>query len=135
IGGKNVDITGTVGPVVWLSKNNGVVTTSTTLSGLQPNQVQVTAKTPGITELFATVSGVTSSPFPYTTCLVQAIWLQIGGQGQQGNTITVNNGGSVPVTAVVVDTLCGTANNIPLASLPLTWGTTNPEVIAFSNTT
>ena len=135
IGGNSVDITGTVGPVVWLSKNNGVVTTSTTLSGLQPNQVQVTAKTPGITELFATVSGVTSSPFPYTTCLVQAIWLQIGGQGQQGNTITVNNGGGVPVTAVAVDTLCGTANNTPLASLPLTWSTTNPEVIAFSNTT
>ena len=135
IGENSVDITGTVGPMEWISKNSGVVTTSTTVSGLLPNQVEVTAKTPGITELSASVSGVTSSGYPFTTCLVQAIWLQIGGQGQQGNSITVNNGGSVPVTAVAVDTLCGTANNTPLASLPLTWSTTNPEVIAFSSTT
>jgi len=135
IGGNSVDITGSVGPLEWISRNSGVVNTSTTVSGLLPNQVQVTAKTPGITELSASVSGVTSSGYPFTTCLVQAIWLQIGGQGQQGNSITVNNGGSVPVTAVAVDTLCGTANNTPLASLPLTWSTSNPEVVAFANTT
>jgi len=138
IGGNSVDITGTVGPMEWISKNSGVVTTTPIVPPNQPNvlnQVQVTAKTPGITELSASVSGVTSSGYPFTTCLVQAIWLQIGGQGQAGNSITINNGGSVPVTAVAVDTLCGTANNTPLASLPLTWSTTNPEVIAFSNTT
>jgi hypothetical protein len=137
IGGSSLDITNTVGPMNWLSKNAGVATTTPLLNS-QPNvlnQVQVTAKTPGITELFVSVSGVISNYYPFTTCPVQAIWLQIGGQNQAGNSITVNNGGTVPVTAIAVDTLCGTANNTPLSSLPLTWSTTNPEVIAFSSTT
>ena len=99
------------------------------------NQVQTTAKDPGITQLFATVSGTTSSPYLYTTCLIQAIYLQLKGEGQAGNSITVDNGGSVPVTAFAVDTLCGIANNTPLASPPLTWSTTNPEVAAFGTVT
>jgi hypothetical protein len=129
---NNVDVTNTVGPMSWLSSNPGVLTTDTTVSTLLPNQVQVTAKTPGITQLFATVSGTTSTPYPYnyTTCLVQYLRLQIGGQGPAGNSITVNNGGSVPVTATVVDTL-----GFILATPPLTWSTTNPEVAAFSTTT
>ena len=69
------------------------------------NQIQTTAKTPGITQLSASVSGTTSSPYPYTTCLIQAIHLQIGGQGQAGNSITINNGGGVSITATAVDTL------------------------------
>ena len=136
---NNVDITNTVGPMNWSSSNNGVVTTATTVPGLVPplqlNQVQTTAKSPGITNLFASVSGTTSSPFPYTSCLIQAIHLQIGGQSQAGNSITVNNGGSVSVTATAVDTLYGIANSTPLLNPPLTWSTTNPEVVAFSSTT
>jgi len=135
---NNVDITNTVGPMNWSSSNSGVVATTPYVPPTQKdvlNQVQTTAKSPGITQLFASVSGTTSSPFPYTTCLIQAIYLQIGGQGQAGNSITVNNGGGVPITAIAVDTLCGTANNIPLTAPPLTWSTTDPEVAAFSTTT
>ena len=133
-----MDITGTVGPVSWSSSNAGVVTAISTTPPNQPNvlnQVQTTAMAPGITQLFASVAGTTSSPFPYTTCLIQAIYLQIGGQGQAGNSITVNNGGSVPITATAVDTLYGIANNTPLTNPPLTWSTTNPEVATFSSTT
>jgi len=132
---NNVDITNTVGPMSWSFSNIGVVTTDTTVPTLLPNQVQVTAKAPGITQLFASVSGTTSSPYPYTTCLIQSIRLQIGGQGQAGNSITVNNGGSVSVTATAVDTLFHIANSTPLTSPPLTWSTTNPEVATFSSTT
>src|ERR1039458_4472532 len=92
----------------WSSSNDGVVTTTPIVSATQPNvlnQVQTTAKAPGITQLFASVSGVTSNLYPYTTCLIQAIYLQIGGQGQAGNSITVNNGGSVSIMATAVDTL------------------------------
>lgn len=137
IGGISTDITSTVGPMSWSSKNIGVVSTTPIVSN-QPNvlnQVQVTAKSPGVTDLFALVSGVTSSPYPFTTCLIQAIWLQIGGQSGAGNSITVNNGGTVPVTAIAVDQLCGIANSTPLDSPPLTWSTTDPEVIAFATTT
>src|SRR5208283_295241 len=110
-------------------------TTTPTVPAGQPNvlnQVQVTAKSPGITNLVASVSGVSSNPYPLTTCLIQSIYLQIGGQNQAGNSITVNNGASIPITAIAVDTLCGVANNTPLTAAPLTWSTTNPEVAAFS---
>ncbi len=131
---NNVDITNSVGPMNWSSSNTGVLTTDTTLPTLLPNQVQVTAKAPGITQLFATASGTTSIPYPYTTCLIQSIRLQIGGQGPAGNSITVNNGGSVPITATAVDTLYQ-YTGVALSSPPLTWSTTNPEVAAFSSTT
>ena len=129
------DITSSVGPMTWSSSNSGVVTTIPIVPSGQPNvlnQVQVAAKSPGITNLVASVSGVSSNPYPFTTCLIQAIYLQIGGQNQAGNSITVNNGASIPITAIAVDTLCGIANNTPLTSAPLTWSTTNPEVAAFS---
>jgi hypothetical protein len=61
---------------------------------------------------------------------VRYIRLQIGGQGQAGNSISVTTGSSVAVTATVVDSL----NNI-INSPPLTWSTTNPDVAAFASTT
>ena len=130
---NGVDITGTVGPMSWSSSNPSVVTPTPTVF----NQVQTTARTPGITQLFASITGATSAPYPYTTCLIKAIYLQIGGDAQAGNSITVNNGGSVPITATAIDTLFGIApgDTAPLASPPLTWSTTNPEVAAFSSTT
>src|SRR3981189_2922224 len=135
---NNVDITNTVGPMNWSSSNGGVVTAIPFVPPDQPNvlnQAKTTAKSPGITNLFASVSGTTSSPFPYTPCLVQAIHLQIGGQSQAVNSSTVNNGGSVPIRAIVFDTLHLIANSPALTSPPLTWSTTNPEVAAFSSTT
>src|SRR5580692_1788379 len=129
---NGVDITTTVGPMSWSSSNAGVITTDTSVPGLLPDQVQVTSKNPGITQIFATVSGTTSAPFAYTACLIQSIRLQIASQGQSGNTITINNGSSVTITATAVDTLYGIANNTPLTSPPLTWSTTNPEVAAFT---
>ncbi|HKM86760.1 MAG TPA: hypothetical protein VJW96_11165 [Terriglobales bacterium] len=134
----NVDITNSVGPINWSSSNPSVVTPTPFVPAGQPNvlnQIQTTARAPGITQLFASVSGTTSSPYPYTTCLIKAIYLQIGGQGLAGNSITVNNGGTVPITATAVDTLYGVANTTSLTSPPLTWSTTNPEVAAFSSTT
>jgi hypothetical protein len=127
---NNVDITNTVGPMTWTFSNADVVALSTTVTSLQPNQVQATAKSPGITQISATVGGTTSTPYPFTTCLVRYIRLQIGGQGQAGNSVSVNTGSSVNVTATVVDSL----NNI-ISSPPLTWSTTNPDVAAFTTTT
>jgi hypothetical protein len=129
----NVDITNTVGPLSWSSSNAGVVTTIPFVPPDQPNvlnQAKTTAKSPGISNLFASVSGTTSSPFPFTSCLIQAIHLQIGGQSQAGNSITVNNGGSVSITATALDTL-----GVTVPNPPLTWSTTNPEVAAFTSTT
>jgi hypothetical protein len=132
------DISDTVGPLTWSSSNPSVVTMTPLVTG-QPTvpvfSVQSTAKTPGITQLVASVSGTSSAPFPYTTCLVKAIYLQINGQGLAGNSIIVNNGASVTVTATAIDTLYGVANDKPLANPPLTWSTTDPEVAAFATLT
>ncbi len=132
------DITNTVGPFNWSFTNNGVVTTTPIVAGTPENPVffeQTTAKSPGITQLSASISGTSSAPYLYTTCLIQAIHLQIGGQAQAGSSITVNSGGSVLITATAVDTLYNKVDFGPLATPPLTWSTTNPEVIAFSTTT
>ena len=135
---KNVDITNTVGPLSWSSSNPGVVGEVPTQTG-DPNNpvyvVQTTAKAPGVTQLFATISGTTSTPYPYMTCLVRYIRLQIGGQGAAGNSVTVNNGGSVNVTATAIDSLYNVVDFAGIGSPPLTWSTTNPEVAGFSTTT
>jgi len=131
------DITNTVGPITWSSSNAGVVTAVPIVSQTQPNllnQVQVTAKAPGITNLFASVSGANSSAYPFTTCLIQAVYLQIGGQSQSGNSITVANGATVSVTATAIDSLYKFTGT-PITNPPLTWSTTNPEVIAFGTAT
>jgi hypothetical protein len=131
-----VDITNSVGPMNWSANNSAVALLATSAPGttLLPNQVQVTARTPGITNLFASVSGTTSAPYAYTTCLIQAIYLQIGGQGQAGNSITVNNGASVNITATAIDTLYE-FTGATLKTPPLTWSTTHPEVASFGGNT
>jgi hypothetical protein len=135
---NTLDITDTVGPLTWSSSNTGVVTLNPIVVGQPPtqlfNQAQITAAAPGITQLFATVSGTKSSPYNYTTCLVQAIYLQIAGQSQAGNSVTVNAGSSLSITATAVDTLYK-FTGIPIPHPPLTWSTTNPEVAIFSTTT
>jgi hypothetical protein len=101
------------------------------------NQAQTTAASPGITQIFASVSGTTSAAYSFTTCLVKAIYLQVASQGQQGNSIIVDNGASIPINATVIDTLYGIepGDDFPLLKPPLTWSTTTPEVAAFTTTT
>ncbi len=123
---NGADITSAVGPLTWSSSPANVVTTNTGASGLLLNQVQTTAKDPGITQLFASVSGVTSNPVPYTTCLVQSIMLQI--QSGTGNLVNLNAGGSKAIQATVLDTM----DNL-ISSPPLTWSTSDPEIASFSS--
>jgi len=128
---NNQDITNTIGPVNWASTNNGVLTTDTN-PPLQPplpnNQVQITSSNPGITELFASVSGTTSNSIPVTSCLVQ--YVRLRASGSTTNSISVNNGSSVSLQASVVDTA-----GFTLPKPPLTWSTSNPEVVSFSTVT
>ncbi len=125
---NNVDITNSVGPVNW-SVENATVLAVDTVAGLPKNQVQVTARTPGITQLFATVSGVTSSPLstPFTTCLVSYIRLQA--QGVTANSFSIASGSKI-IEATAVDTL-----GVTLTNPPLTWSSSNPEVASFSTAT
>ena len=126
-----IDITNTVGQLSWSSINLGVITPTPYIPPNQPNvlnQVQIAAKTPGITQLYATVSGTTSAPLPITTCLVQ--YVRVRPVGLSGNSITVNGGTPVTLQATAVDTL-----GFTLTEPPLTWSTNNPEVVSFSTLT
>ena len=91
----------------------------------------MTAKTPGITQLVASVSGASSAPYEFTTCFVQAIYLQIAGQGPLGNSTIVNTGASLSITATAIDTLYQ-FTGVPMPNPPLTWSTTNPDVALFA---
>ena len=131
---NGVDITSTIGQPTFLTTNNGVLTTATYLPPDQPNvlnDVQITGASPGITQLYASTSGTTSNSLQITACLVQ--YVRVRAQGLTGNSITVNSGASIPIQATAVDT-----EGYTLTKAPLTWGTSNPEVVSFgtaANTT
>jgi len=123
-GANKADITNSVGPITWSSTTGNVLTVDTA-SDLPNNQVQVTAKTPGITQLFASVSGTVSSPLNYTTCLVKSIMLQV--QGGSDNSTTLNAGGTKTIVATVLDTL-----DVALTKPPITFSTSDPEIATVS---
>ena len=128
---NGIDITDTVGQLSWSTTNANVITTNTNPPVTPPlpfNQVQITAGSPGVTQLFASVSGSTSNSIPITTCLVRYIRLQASGTTESA--VTVNSGGTVALQATAVDTLGNT-----LAKPPLTWITSNPEVVSFGSIT
>lgn len=122
---NNVDITDTVGPLNWASSTANVLTVNSN-KDLPNNQVQVTAKEPGITNLFASVSGTTSAPMRFTTCLVKSIKLSI--LSGSGNSFIVAAGGTKTIQAAVVDT-----RDVTLTKPTLTWSTSNPEVANVSS--
>lgn len=133
---NGIDITSSVGPINWSATNGNVVTFQNTNHPICPapqgqppcNQAQVTAKTPGITNLIASVGGATSSPLQFTTCLVNRVMLQI--QNSTGNSINFTNTGSETLQATVFDTLGNLVSNPPL-----TWGNTNPLAVKLGSTT
>ncbi|MGA9528624.1 MAG: hypothetical protein WBS24_10955 [Terriglobales bacterium] len=128
---NGLDITNTVGQLNWEATNSGVLTMNTNPPQPIPlplNQVQITAESPGITQLSAFVSGTTSSSIPITTCLVQYVRLQAA--GTTSSTVNVGTGSAISLQATAVDTL-----GYPLTRPPLTWISSNPEVVSFSSLT
>jgi hypothetical protein len=122
----NLDITSTVGQFTWQSANLPVAGTSNTapglgnlMNGVSLNQIQATAKAPGLTQLFASVANVNSAPFNFYTCPVKSISLAI--TGVSGNTFTVVGAGSTTVTPTVID-----ANGNSITGVPLTWSSSAP---------
>jgi hypothetical protein len=122
---RGVDVTATAGQFSWRALNTGVANLSTTANGLvnvvngqSLNQVQVTAKVPGITPLFAVVGNTSSVPFSFTTCLVQSIQLEITGSSSTSKSITTT----------VVDSSGTTITNVPL-----TWSSSESGSVTASD--
>ncbi len=137
---RGTDITSTVGQFTWQVASTAVASTSDTATGLANmvngaslNQIQVTAKTPGVTQLFASIANVVSAPFNFYTCPVKSISLTVN--GVSGNSFTVIGSGSKDVTPTITD-----ANNNIITDVPLTWSSsalnagTASEVTATSAT-
>jgi hypothetical protein len=145
---QNTDVTASVGPFTWSANNIAVVKVTPIMNSafnVPTNQATAAAITPGLTQIFAAVSGVSSSAFQqhspdpsviwdfFETCPVQSITLQLGPSGAQqtGQTsFLANKGTAQPVTATVLDILGNTLSNIPL-----TWSASRPTAVSATSCT
>ncbi|HUJ96189.1 MAG TPA: WD40 repeat domain-containing protein [Terriglobales bacterium] len=121
---RGSDVTGTVGTFTWQAQNGTVATLNVAalnnpIGLLVPGQAQLTAKIPGNTSIYASVSGVNSLPFDVDVCAVQSILLTAN--GTTGGTYTVKRGASVSITPTVVDT-----QGTTIAGVPLNWCSSQP---------
>lgn len=112
-----VDITSTVGVFTWQTLVANVATLTTADSLLLPGQAEVTAKTPGLTPLFATIGNINSVPIYFTTCPVQSITLAV----------TTASSTSRTITPTIFDTL-----GLQITGIPLTWSSSNSGSVSVS---
>ncbi len=114
---NGVDITSTVGVFGWQTSVTNVAALNMSDPALLPGQVEVTAKVPGLTPLFATIGNVNSLPINFTTCPVQAI------------TLTVTN--ATTTSKTITPTVFDTQGN-EIVGVPLTWSSSNPGSVSVS---
>jgi hypothetical protein len=144
---QGVDVTPSVGPFTWSATSPSVVSITPIVTnptyGVATNQATATAATPGYTQIFASATNVTSTPFQqfnnggpvwnfFESCPVQSITLQIGPAGsQQSNqtTFVTNKGTPETITAIVYD-VRGNLVNKP----SLTWTSTQPASVSAPTT-
>jgi Bacterial Ig-like domain (group 2) len=123
------DISATVGPFNWTAVTPAVVQLNAqSVNGVLNGQVTAIAKTPGITQIFASIANTTSVPFNFTTCPVRQITLAVNGTG--GTTINAAKGTSSTIAVTAVDTSNGA---LPISQTSLTWTSSNPTVATVSS--
>ncbi|HWY55650.1 MAG TPA: hypothetical protein VNZ03_14380 [Terriglobales bacterium] len=115
---NGVDITSTVGVFTWQALATNVVALNSSDPALLPGQVQVTAKVPGLTSLFATIGNINSVPIYFTACPVESIQLAVTSSSSTSRTIT----------PTVTDSVGTTINGVPL-----TWSSSEPGSISVSS--
>ena len=127
---RGTDITSSVGQFTWQAVNPAVASVSNTASGLSNivnqvslNQVEVTAKAPGVTQIFATIGTANSNPINFTTCAVQSISLQVTSSSGTAKTI-------VPTVTDTVGNIISTTTNV--SGLPLTWSSSDSASVSVS---
>jgi hypothetical protein len=126
----NQDISASVGPFTWTAVTPAVVQLNAqSANGVLNGQVTAVAKTPGVTQIFASIANTTSVPYNFTTCPVQQILLAVNGTG--GTTINAAKGTSSTIGATAIDTAGG---GLPIAQTSLTWTSSNPTVATVSAT-
>jgi len=155
---QGADITASVGPFTW-SANNTPVVTLTPLNNSTYNfptsQATATANAPGITYIYASANGVSSSSFQqpqltnsqgtasprldfFATCPVLNIALELGAAGSGQTTFSVAKGTASTnqtIIATVTDimgysSLPRTDGGLVLSKTPLSWTSSQPGSIA-----
>jgi hypothetical protein len=152
---QGTDVTQSVGPFTWSANNASVVTIIPLVNQLvynsfpykiATNQATVTARAPGITYIYATGSGTTSTSFSqppprtdlgfFESCPIQNITLEIGYAGSGQTSFSAVKGGSAleTVVATVTDvmgnsSLPNTDGGVVLQGIPLTWVSSQPQVV------
>ncbi len=154
---QGTDITSSVGTFAWSINNNSVasVTPIVNLAYTVPtNLATVTAAFPGITQVYATASGVTSTSFQqpqlknaqgttspildfFETCPIQNITLELNHAGSLQNTFSVSKSTPESVVATLTDvmgnsTLPNTIGGVVLNKIPLVWTASQPGVVSIS---
>jgi len=157
---QGTDITSTVGPFSWTANNNSVAQLTPLMNvviyngftyNLATNQVTVTAVNPGLTQVYATVSGASSTSFQqpqfpdsqgatspvfdfFETCPIQSIVLELNEAGSQQTRFVANKGTAQTAVATITDvmgntSLVSTVGAIVLNKIPLTWTSSQPAVV------
>jgi hypothetical protein len=153
---QGTDITASVGPFTWSANNPSVVTLISLPNNtyrFATNQATATANTPGITYIYASANGVSSSSFQqpqltnsqgttspvldfFASCPVENIALELGAAGSGRTTFAVpkSSSGAPTVIATVTDimgnsSLPNTVGGIVLSGIPLTWTSSQPGSI------
>ena len=109
---NGVDVTSGVGPFTWTTISTDVATVD--INGL------VTARTPGQTTAFASISAVASTPATWVTCPVQTIRIHVA--SATDTSFALSAGGTSQLAADMVD-----SHGVPVTP-PLTWSSSRPAV-------
>jgi hypothetical protein len=155
---QGVDITASVGPFTFSATNATVVNLIpivNTAYNFATNQVTAIATQPGITQVFASASGVSSSAFQqpqytnsqgttspvldfFSTCPIQNVTLEVGAAGSGQTSFITSKGAAENVVATLTDvmgksSLPNTNGGIVLSRIPLTWTSSQPGSLSVAS--
>ena len=129
---NGVDITASVGPFTWSQANSNVVQITpivTSSENVATNQATVVSDNPGMTQVVASASGVSSQPYIAETCPIQCISLQVGSNIGETSFLT-NKGTAQTITATAVD-----VQGCIVPKPPLTWTSSAPAALGTGSAT
>lgn len=154
---QGVDVTSSVGPFTFSANNPAVVALTplvNTAYNFATNQATAKAAVPGITQIYASATGVSSTSFQqpqftnsqgvgspvldfFATCPIQRISLEVSRAGSTQTTFVAPKG-SQTFVATLTDvmgnsSLPNTNNGIVLSKIPLNWTASQPQVIPPGN--
>jgi hypothetical protein len=129
---NGVDITSSVGPFTWSQANSNVVKITpivTSSENVATNQATVVSNNPGMSQVVASASGVSSQPYIAETCPVQCISLQVGSNIGE-TSFLINKGTAQTITATAVD-----VQGCIVPKPPLTWTSSTPAALGTGSAT